>query len=118
MAKTASTTSEGPEHLLARDLSRLLASALDVETPGFDAARAVQTRAPAASPAHWSPAFPIWGVATSAACLAILAGLRCIAPHDLAIPRILAIAVPLANVAMAPIAAIAVVKGRKTPHAN
>lgn len=118
MRKGASGTGNNRSDLIERDLSRLLSSALSVQVPPLRYNEVCWQTLSTADRARPACAFPAWGLGASAGCLLALAVLGLLAPYSLPVPRTLVVAVPIANLAMAPLAALAVVRRRSLSHAR
>ncbi len=123
MSERAHGTDSAAGTLLDRDLSRLLKAAVAAEAPAFDPARVGPPATLESARPSLKLALPAWCVAAWAACLAALAILALLgraAPGRPAILRALAVALPLANLVMSPVAALAIVvaRGRSASHAQ
>ncbi len=97
-----------------RDLERLLREALAAEARPMSEAQVGEVVARAAVLARPAAQFPLWAIAASAVCLAGLV-LLAVSPAGNDSLRILAVA---ANLALSPLAALVLVRGRRRAHAG
>lgn len=121
---TNKTGSENDRNFLVENnLSRLLKSAMDVKAQPLSqdqirwlVRQAVITHEPPhKSPA---PAFPLWTIIASEACFVVLAVVGYLLPYEWLILKTLSIIIPAANLVLSPLAALAIVRRRRSSYAQ
>ena len=98
------------------EVARLLRSALDVEVPDLSAGRIAQLARMARLRARQEHVVPVWAVLGFIVLLVTLAARGLGMPARLDWTRDLALAVPAANLLVAPVAAYAIVRNRRVRH--
>jgi hypothetical protein len=100
-----------------RDLERLLREVLAAEARPMSEAQVGEVVARAAADLERPATFPLWAVGASAAGLAAL-GLLAFSPWLDAVVRLLAGVAVAGNLALSPLAALVLMRGRRSGHAR